>query len=381
MITPTTITTEDQIYLVGSPVNLRIRNANADTTIQRVVCELYIWSGALNTPPTLASYTLVADKVSKNDNYINFEISEIIASHINGTKFAWASGDNAPSIAGEGVFFHTKHQCTSTAGTETPVESYTKFATKGFRYDFEQVGDVAMSTAFQPYLGLIPINYSRNYTDKIKYFKRSFDFTKSLIECTSENIIKSEVNVPTVTKCQLGDKYLIVYINRLGLWDYFTTYGKAIKSVKPIGDANPRLYRNPNSINNNTIHSKQRRIETSDQPYVINSGDLHETMTDQVEEVIYSPLIYLIEFTGETFVVTNVGLTVDSTTVTVDSTLYTVDNETVTSQDIGYFSKFKQVPVVCTNEIFIKKTRLNDKSKINYDFQFEATQGRINQLK
>ena len=379
MIIPTTITTEDQIYLTGSPVNIRIRNANGDTTIKSVVCELYVWSGALNSPPALPSYTLVADKVSANDNYINFQISEIIASHIKGTKFAWTSGDNAPSIAGEGVFFHYKYQVTKQNGTvESPVESYTNFATLGYRWDYEQVGDTENQ---QPYLGLVPINYNRKYTERIKYFKRDFDFTKSLGACTSENIISSTVNVPTSTKCQLGDKYLIVYLNRHGLWDYFTTYGKAVKSIKIDGDTVPRLYRNPNSINNSVNHSKNRMIETTDQSYTINTGDLHESMTEQVEEVIYSPLVYLIEFTGETFVTTNVGLTVDSTTVTVDSTTYTVDNETVTAQDLGYFSTFKQIPVTNENKDFVKKTRLNDKSKINYDLQFGITMGRINQLK
>jgi len=379
MITPTTITTEDQIYLVGNgtPVNIRVQNANADSTIKSMVLELYIWSGNLNTPPTLASHTFPVEKVSAGDNYINIQVAEIIASYIKGTKFAWATGDNAPSIAGEGVFFHYKYQVIS-ATVEAPVESYTNFATLGYRWDYEQIGDTENQ---QPYLGLVPINYNRKYTEHIKYFKRDFDFTKTLIDCTSENIILSTHVVPTSTKCQLGDKYLVVYLNRHGLWDYFTTYGKAVKSIKIDGETVPRLYRNPNSINNNVNHSKNRMIETTDQLYTINTGDLHESMTEQVEEVIYSPLVYLIEFTGETFIVTNVGLTVDSTTVTVDSTTYTVDNETVTTQDLGYFSTFKQIPVTNENKDFIKKTRLNDKSKINYDLQFGVTMGRINQLK
>lgn len=381
MITPTTITTEDQIYLVGNgtPVNIRVQNTNADSTIKSMFLELYIWSGNLNAPPTLANHTFQVDKVSAGDKYINIQVAEIIASDIKGTKFAWASGDNAPSISGEGIFFHYKYQVTNKNGTvEAPVESYTNFATLGYRLDYEQVGNVGLQ---QPYLGLVPINYSRKYTERIKYFKRDFDFTKSLGICTSENIISSTHIVPTSTKCQLGDKYLVVYLNRHGLWDYFTTYGKAVKSIKIDSETVPRLYRNPNSINNNVNHSKNRIIETTDQLYTINTGDLHESMTEQVEEVILSPLVYLIEFTGETFVVTNVGLTVDSTMVTVDSTTYTVDNETVTTQDLGYFSKFKQIPVTNENKDFIRKTRLNDKSKINYDLQFGVTMGRINQLK
>ena len=162
-VTPTTITTEDQIYLAGSPINLRIQNIAKDSAIQSVQCELYVWSGDLDTPPATASYTLIATKVSLTDNYINFQIAEILSSHINGTKFAWLSGDNAPSIAGEGVFFQYKYVVTNVTA-EAPVESVTNFATMGYRYDFEQVGEVALSSNKQPYLGLLPINYSRNYT-------------------------------------------------------------------------------------------------------------------------------------------------------------------------------------------------------------------------
>jgi hypothetical protein len=380
-VTPTTITTEDQIYLTGSPINLRFTNLANGTTIKSVVCELYIWTGNLNAPPSLASYTFPVDKVSSTDKYINIQISEVVASYINGTKFAWTAGDEAPSIAGEGVFFQYKYQITNTSNTETAIESVTNFATRGWRLDYEQVGNVSGASVKQPYLGLVPINYNRNYTEEIKYFRRSFDFAKTLGTCTSENIISSIAYNPTITKCQLGDKYLVVYLNRLGLWDYFTPYGKAVKSIKIDSETTPRLYRDPNGINNNVVHSKQKQIDQTEQSYTLNSGDLHESMTDQIEEVILSPLVYLLEFTGEVFTVVQQGLTVDSTTVTVDSTLYTVDNDTITAEDLGFYSTFRQIPVTCETKTFVKKTRRNDKAKINYDLQFDSTAGRINNLR
>lgn len=378
-ITPTAITTEQQIYLLGSPVNIRVSNLAVDNTIKSAVVELYVWSGDLDTPPALASYTLVADKVSKNDTYINFQIAEIIASHITGTKFAWQSGDGAPSISGEGVFFQYKYQVTNESlAVESSVTKPTNFATNGYRYDFEQKGS---TTADTPYLGLLPINYNRNYIDEVKYFRRNFDFTKTLSECTSENIISSTPFTPTETKCQLSDKYLIAYINRLGLWDYFTPLGRAIKSISIESETNPRLYRNPNSINNSVNHSKNRMIDGTEQTITINTGDLSELMTEQVEEVIYSPLVYLIEFTGELFTSTQVGITVDSTTVTVDSTLYTVDSDTIVTADLGYYSTFTQHPVTCETSNFVKRTRINDKGKINYDLNFNKTVGKINNLR
>lgn len=378
-ITPTTITTEEQIYLTGSPINIFVQNANADNTISKALIELYIWNGNLNDPPTSPTKSLTPSKVSKTDTKIYAQIAEILASYINQTKFAWTSGESAPSIAGEGVFFQLKYTITNENGTiETAVERPTNFATQGYRLDYEQIGT---QTINQPYNGLVPINYNRNYTERINYYQRSFDFTKTLSECTSENIIKSTQFTPTKLKCQLGDAYLVVYINRWGLFDYCTTYGKAVKSTDVDSDTNPRLYRNPNAINNNVNHSKTRQINQTPQNYTINTGDLYENMTEQIEEVMLSPLIYLIEFTGETFTVTNVGLTVDSTIVTVDSTSYTVDNQTITEQDLGFFSIFKQIPVTNTNKNFTKKTRRNDKGKINYDLSFEVTMDRINNLR
>ena len=381
-ITPTTITTEDQIYLASSPINLRLQNLNKDNTISSVVCELYIWRGNLNEPPEVASYTLKASKVSKKDNYINFEISDKVASHITNTRFSFNAGVTPPSVINEGVFFAYKNQVTNENATvETAVESVSNFATNGYRFDFEQIGDTAGIALNQPYLGLFPINYNRNYTDKLKYYKRYFDFTQPLISCTSENIISSTVNIPTVTKCQLGNKFLIVYINRLGLFDYFTPFGKVVKATKITADTNPRLFRNPRSVNNNINHSAVRSLNKTEQTFVINSGYLNENMVEQVEDVMFSPLIYLIEFTGEIFTAELIGVTVDSTLITVDDTTYTVDNQTVTTEDVGYYSTFKQIPVTNENNDILIKTRLNDKGKINYDLSFKSTTDKINNVR
>ena len=376
-VTPTTITTEEQIFLVSSPVNLRIRNLSGNSQISSVVIELYVWNGSLNAPPTLPSFTLNGDKISKDDTYINFQISELIASYITGTKFAWSTGIGVPSISGEGVFFQYKYEVTNSTGVEAVIESSTNFATMGYRFDYEQIG----RRDTQPYDGLIPISYNRKYTDKLIYYKRDFDFTKTLGACTSENIIASSINTPTNCYEQLGDKFLVAYINRLGLWDYFTTFGKAIKSTEISADTNARLYRDPNQINNNINHSKQRQTNDTPQSYVINTGELSELMIYQVEDVLFSPLIYLIEFTGAEWGAVDVALTVDSTIVTVDSTIITVDAITITIDDVGLYSAFKQIPVTCKNTNFVNKSRLNDKGKINYNLEFEATVGRINNLR
>ena len=376
-VTPTVINSEDQIYLAGSPIHINLYNLAKDINIKSALMELYIWTGNLNVPPTTANYTFKSTKVSAKDNYIAFQISEQISSHINYTRFVWNSGENAPMIRGEGVFFQIKYQI----DLETPVTLPTCFATNGYRFDFEQVGDI-VGAYQQPYLGLIPTNFTdRNFSQNIKYFKREFDLTKTLGTCTNENIIKSTARTITNGQCQKGGKYLVAYINRMGLFDYFTPFGKATKQIKVDAETNPRLYRNPKGINNSIVHSKRRGIESTEQTYTINSGYLTEPMINQIEEVIYSPLVYLVEFSGATFDVTQIGITVDSTIITVDSTLYTVDNTVVTANDVGYYSDYKQIPVTNENNDFAFKTRQYDKVKINYDLVFKSTTDKINNVR
>jgi len=373
MINPTIINSNDQIYLASSPIDIRLYNLAKDTAIQKAVMDLYIWTGNLNAPPTVQNYKFSSSKISASDNYINFEISRQILAKINNTKFVWNSGANEPMVRGEGVFWQILYQIDN----EPVQEGLTNFATAGYRFDYEKVGDIAGSLDKQPYLDLLPINYERNYNCNIKYFKREFDLTQTLINCTSENIIKSTAHTPLKTEEQRGEKYLIVYLNRHGLFDYFTPFGKSSKSIKIDADTSVKLYRNPKAINNSVMHSKRRGINESTQSISINTGYLTEEMVEQVEELIYSPLVYLVNFTGAVYTTPQIGITVDSTIITVDSTLYTVDNTTITSNDLDFYSDYRQIPVTNENNDFEFKTRFNDRNKINYDLKFNITTDRI----
>ncbi len=80
------------------------------------------------------------------------------------------------------------------------------------------------------------------------------------------------------------------------------------------------------------------------------------------------------------YTVEDVGITVDSTDVTVDNTTITADSTVITISDIGYYSTFVQIPVINTNNNFIRKTRINDKSSISYNLEFEQTNNYINDI-
>jgi hypothetical protein len=100
-------------------------------------------------------------------------------------------------------------------------------------------------------------------------------------------------------------------------------------------------------------------------------------MTAIVEELIYSPKIYLIRFKGDLELVTTVGITIDSTLITIDNEIITIDNQTITAEYIGSFKTHQQIPVIITDEDFTRKTRLNDKISIDYNLNFEETNNKI----
>jgi hypothetical protein len=100
-------------------------------------------------------------------------------------------------------------------------------------------------------------------------------------------------------------------------------------------------------------------------------------MVDTIEELIYSPKVYLIKFNGRVNETFTLGITIDSTFVTIDDTNITIDSETAPTELNGFFNEFIQVPVIITNSNFDRKTRINDKNKIDYNIELEETNNKI----
>lgn len=100
----------------------------------------------------------------------------------------------------------------------------------------------------------------------------------------------------------------------------------------------------------------------------------------QIREILQSSKIYLVFFGDGVFQSIQEGITVDSTIVTADNTAITIDSSPVTAANIGFYSKYTQVPVTLTTDSLLIKTRLNDKSSISYSLDFEATNNTINDI-
>jgi len=375
--TLTNISDRSQIYFAGSPIHIDI------TTSAPVDLDLYIWRGYqtadLPTTPQI-SYRGIP-LVSAADTYVAFEISEqirsyIVASNVNESNPQWNYNNvKAATLAGEGVYWQIVTRLSSGGGI---VQYGTNFATLGFRGNYEQKG--------LPYSTYEDEGSARKWARNILY--DDCDFRLTTVAATSHSGNKATVGmiaqtpiVPYNPDCQTGSPYLIAYLNKLGLWDTFTPFGKIVTNETISGNSYNRTYRDPLHINNSIKHSVMQGQKASKVSYTINTGALDESMIYQIQELIYSPKVYLVAFSGAVITSAQVGMTADTTTASADDTTITADTTAVTVSSLGFYSNFKQIPVICTNTSYIHKSKLNDKNKISYDLTFDETNSFINNVR
>jgi hypothetical protein len=376
----TPINGSSYISFVNSPINIDFYNTDFDATIQKVTLYLWIWQGAQNRTLGSPNYILKKDKVSASDKRITLEISSLIKTTLN-PIFVY-NELTPPAIAGQATFYQWQVEVESEEVIEQSTGN-TYLATLGYKWDYEQTyfasnNGVARygSFGFQ-----MPVNLKFN--PRIHdYQTQDFDFTKSVATATTDNLIIKTPITPTDAQEQCTrDSTLIVYLDKRGLFEMFTPHGKVIIDSKIENQITNKSYRSPNSVDNWFNPSKVKNSIDATQSFTINTGNLLEGDGQVIEEILLSPLVYLIRFKGDVNAVTTVGITIDDTFITIDDTVVTIDSVTVTDEKIGQFSIHQQIPVVVTDSAFLRKTRLNDKVEINYTIKMETTTNKILDIK
>jgi len=376
----TNINSKAKIFFAQSPIHFNLQNENSDASIQKVTVEVYVWRGFqeadLPAAPSIVFNNI--PKISPDDNYIAIEIhneikSFITSSNLNKNNPQWAYNTvSVPTTAGEGCYFHIVYKVDS----ESDKQLGTYFATTGYRYNFEQKGG--------DYTGYEDVEVYRKYANGINYDRCTINRTTSVSTSQSgaglNGMISQVALNPSDRKTQTGVKCLIAYVNRLGLWDTFTPFGKVTESIETKRDEYSSSFRNPLSINSQIQHLKQTGVPRGNRKFNINTGLLDELNNYQVREILQSSKLYLVLFENDTYLTPQIGITIDSTAVTIDNTTITIDSDTVTTENLGFYSKFTQIPIKNSTTNFLKKTRLNDKSSISYTLEFEETNNFINDI-
>lgn len=382
----TLIDTEEQITFVNSPIHIRLQNDLASVLIKSAFVYLWIWNGAQNKVLGSPNLILSKTKISASDDYINFQIADYIkaflenptnAANTNQPNFAYNEA-TPPAITGLGVFWQIVTDIDTTGFGITRDNYKTNFATLGYRWNYEQnvLGNNGLSDSGST--GFLKSG-EKWYNGKIhNYISQSFDLTKTVGSATAGNLIITTPVTPPAdfTRCS-RDSSLIIYINKLGLWAMFTPHGKITASSDIDGDSQNKSYRDLSNLDNTYTHSKLRANPDIAQSYVINTGSLTESMINQVEQIIYSPKIYLILFNGDIQKVEIQGTTIDNTFVTIDDTNITIDSAEVIEELLGKFKSFIQIPVISEDKTFIRKTRLNDKNEIHYNLRLGETNNKV----
>ena len=382
----TSIASESQITFANSPIHCRIQNAAKNNTIRKIKLKLWIWSGSQNKVLGDPNVTFEKDIISANDTYISLEISDKIKAYIEQPtlssnnlqpQFGYNVND-LPAISGQGVFWQTYTEITSTTGTEFQM-SDTNFATLGWLWNYEQNGNVNPITKHGSLGFNMPVVKYFN-PNVPKYFKQDFVLGQSIEVATSTNMISIEVEEKTLTRCT-RDSSLIVYLDKRGLWDVFTPHGKIVVGAKPESQLSKRVFRDPAKVNNTTAHSRTRNSLKVEQNYIVNTGKIDESDVQRVEELIYSPKIYFIKFLGDIVTTITDGITIDSTFITIDNDEITIDNTPINPTQVPYFATFQQIPVTVEDNDFIRKTLMNNKTEIDYNIQLNETNNKINSVR
>lgn len=376
----TNVDSKAKIFFAQSPIHFNIQNELGDTSIQSVTVEVYIWRGLqqadLPATPNIVFNSI--KKISPQDNYIAIELHNeinafITASNLNKNNPQWSyNTTKVPTTAGEGVYFHIVYK----VDAESDKQLGTYFATSGYRYNFEQKG--GQYTTYED------VETLRKYAFSINYDKSTINLNTTVATSQSgtgaNGMILQQAVTPALRKTQTGVKCLIAYVNRLGLWDTFTPFGKFIESIETKRDEFSSTFRNPLMVNAQIQHLKQNGVPKGLRKFQINTGLLDENNNYQIRELLQSSKVYLVIFGEDTYLAASTGITVDSTVVSVDNTSITIDSDTVTSGNIGFYSKYTQIPVKNSTANFLKKTKLNDKSSISYNLEFEETNNFINNI-
>jgi hypothetical protein len=384
-MTPTAISTPEQITFCNSPINISLEQSG----ILSAYVYLYIWNGSLNQTLTTPNVTLFKEKVSANDNYIHFEVSDYIRSFLvappnalntSQPNFVYNELTN-PTITGQGCFWQIVADVTTASGT-TQYNYNTNFATLGYKWNYEQTLFNTTNIETGGSLGFTG-TYNKYYNPRIhNYISQSFNLTLPLGATTSANIISlTGVTPPAEYLRCTQDSYLIVYLNKVGLFEMFTPHGKVSVTTKIESETTNRNYRNPAYVDNNFMHSEKRVINNVVQSYAINTGLLRPDMVAQVEEIIYSPKVYLIQFKGDLNLTTTEGVTIDNTYITIDDLNTTIDGLSVTDEYLAFFKTHRQIPVTVTNSDFERKVRLNNRNAIDFTINFKETNSKINNIR
>ena len=377
-----------QVAFCNSPVVVRIDllndfpayvppEINTRIRLQLVTFDINDALGEVN----INTHVLDKARVSSDDKYVAFEIQDYLKNdlirkdNINNVDFPVLLYHNTslPYVQGMCLFYRYSYYAYDETTSVPAINVTNKVATLGYRWRNEQSpfygSFVGGANGFN--VATTPV---KKYAEYIPYYaKQEFNFGP---DRTSNNFIVTSQVMPPSVVC-VKEPILFIYLDRQGLFQYITTTGKVTINDEIKRQESQKAFRDSSMINTESTHFKNTSIEEVFQTYTVNTGVMDESINNVLEELLYSPKIYLVRFYGERWTIAQQGITVDNDIITVDNETITIDSDTITLADVGYYSTYIQVPVTCIDTDFVKKTNINDKRDISYFFKFKETASKV----
>lgn len=349
---PQIVEESSNIILLNSPFYQPIGYTASATTFTHVRLKLWVWTDSLIAPyedEREPNIILLKRKVNQSDTYVLFELADYVKDLFTPTFVYSSSG--IPTISNTTVYFKYEYDIIVNPDEEKNVtaiyigSSSTFMGTQGWNWDYESATTTYNENALSfGYVSTLP---TKSYNPKIRYASFAYDLDNE--SSANYNITTTSYTPPlNLQKCA-KEGWLIAYINKSGLWDYFTLFGKSVITQNIEKEDYTRTTSTPHLFNNSVTHGVKQfntRVQTS---ITINTGLISEAEGQYVEEIEYSPVVYLIEFKD--------------------------------TPGAGYYNNFITRPVIVTDTSMVRKTKINDKIKISYNIKMETTTNKIKNIR
>lgn len=335
---PEPIKTQTDVKALNS--EFRVKHSVVGGT--HIILRLWVWQGNVTFPfdnETQPTVILYKKRISIEDTEIEFELSDYIRNS-NQVFKDFKYFDTINSHTRNVVYFKYEWDIINNPldlDVITPISTQSSRTYLG-HLGWTWYGNINEYTPFNMSFGYNANKPLKYYSSAISYKKTTYAYNTT---STDSCVVTTHFTPPAnLIRCQ-KDGILINYIGKDGHWEYFTPFGK-VEINNPIKSS---TYNVGKRYENNLASTRKYNTEVRN-IYKINTGLITEAQGQYIEEIMYSPRVFITEFLG-------------------------------TKAPNGKYTDHRTFPVIVKDTNFSRKTRVNDGSKISYSMTFEMTDNKI----
>lgn len=301
---PAPVASENQIIGVLSPYYVVGQTSG---TWNRIRVDLWIWKGA-HTAATSSNptFVLTKNKLNADDDKVEINIAEYVADTINPTLTAF----NGTTNKSDNSFFYYEVRYFNDNTLVNTTQSPLLLGTLGWRYDYQNftlaqsVGGEFFPNAYSnnefSYFNLNSKEQYYKYSDAMVYNNDRIWYTNTEFPISNTNTSVQYLGLveylqPSQIECNAYN-YGIIFINKSGNWDMFPMFGRVNSSVEKNSSKYTRGFRYKTNFDDRNQKSVREVNATEKVTYTLNTGKISELLSNYLESLIYSPMIFIADY-------------------------------------------------------------------------------------